>query len=147
MSINLELIKIVNDTLAKLPPAARAKIEGFWRSQGVQEHEGTLIPPVFKLADLGKSSTCAETDGVIFNFRRAFVEQAPETILQICIAHELAHAYRATEFDMPLNDATAYGYTSHDKEEDEAHTLIAEWGFDHYALIAWIEQNKCKLGL
>jgi hypothetical protein len=147
MSIDMQLINVFNNTLAALPNLERSKIEGFWKSQGVQEHNGRLVPAVRKLQDLGKGSVCANTDGVVFSFKSAFVDQAPEEILKICIAHELAHARRAAEFDMPPNDATAYGYTSHEKEEDTANTLMKAWGFDHAKLITWLQENVGRIGL
>jgi hypothetical protein len=147
MSIDWRLIEIFNTTLASLPPAARKKIETFWRSQGVQENGGQFSLPIRKLPNLGSKSQCANTDGVIFNFKSALVDQAPEAMLRIAIAHELTHAYRSAELGMPLNEATAHGYTSRDKEEDEANRLMKNWGFDPAPLLNWLTEHKDALDL
>jgi len=143
----MNLHRVFTETLATLPPATRAKIEAFWRKQRVPEHDGRLVPVVLKKPNLGVGSLCANTDGVIFNFKSAVVDQAPEDILRICIAHELAHAYRAAELCMPLNDATAYGHSSRNCEEGAADKLTKEWGFDRARLLDWLAQNETALGL
>jgi len=147
MIIDLNLCKSFSETLTALPSSVQSQIKDFWRKQGVSVHAGEPVPAVCKVAALRLDSTCASTDGVFFFFKSTVVEQAPEDILKSCIAHELAHAYRAAQFGKPLDQAIAMGYTSHDQEEKEANKLMAEWGFDRCKLLNWLGENQEKLHL
>jgi hypothetical protein len=147
MSIDLQLHKVFTETYATLPSAVRSKIESLWARHSVLRDGESFIPAVFKEPVLKKRDRCAGTEGVLFFFKSSVVDQAPEDILKILIAHELAHAHTAAELGMPLDQAEACGLISPDKEEAAANKLMKEWGFDHAKLIRWLQQNERTLGL
>ncbi len=90
---------------------------------------------------------CGQTDGLIFRFKAVVVDSAPDDVLKVLIAHELAHAYRAAEVGRPFPEASLVLETTESQEEDATNKLIAEWGFNLCALLQWLEQNAEKLRL
>jgi hypothetical protein len=92
-------------------------------------------------------SLCGQSDGLIFRFKAAVVDQAPDEILRILIAHELAHAQRAAEVGRPFPEAALARGTSEQEEEQAANALLAQWGFNLNTLLQWLQDNEATLRL
>jgi hypothetical protein len=90
---------------------------------------------------------CGQTDGIVFRFKASVVDQAPDEMLKIVIAHELAHTYRAAEVGLPFPEAALALGTSEDEEEQAAIALQAEWGFEQGPLLQWLQANEAALGI
>jgi hypothetical protein len=82
-----------------------------------------------------------QTDGLVFRFKTAIVDQAPDNLLKALMAHELAHAYRAAEAGCPFPQASLVLGTTEAQEEDAANELMVEWGFDRHALLRWLAES------
>ena len=69
------------------------------------------------------------------------MDNAPDDILKILIAHEIAHAFRAA---MRLQGKIPQE-TNPDAEENTANALQEGWGFSRNRLLEWLGQNEAAL--
>jgi hypothetical protein len=136
-----QLRRLFDQTLDGLPEDDRLQIIALWEKHGIRsEMENGArryfpeIRMVGEFVDL--PMRFAQTDGIKFDFKSIAVDKAPDDILQGMIAHELAHAHRVAEFNMPFFEAR-----TEKEEEDVAIERAGTWGFPADPVNQWIEEN------
>lgn len=149
-----QLREVFNVTFDALPLTVRSKIEVLWHKNGVEREGGNdsghFIIPIVKQATLASRSQAAQTDGIFFFFKAAVADLAPDDVLKILMAHELAHAHRLAEVGCPLPEASLILGTTAEavqREEAAANALVAQWGYDRNALLLWLQANEVALDL
>ena len=129
-------------TWRRLGNDVRTSLLDYWRDPDIV-YMSQLIFPTIEVLDEWSGrrefdlARCSK-NGHHFRFWAPAVDAMPDHLVQTLIAHELAHAYRASVgiFVMdPDNPATA-----HEDRTDELDTrrlLCDEWGFDDTELDDW----------
>ena len=146
MRTDEQLRAVFNATFDELPEDVRISIEELWRDFKVEREvggqPGRFRPSVLKQAVLSETpSLTGETNGLFFRFKSSVVDTAPDDVLKILIAHELAHAARAAQRVQGLIPPQ----TTVDAEENAANALQKDWGFGREELLLWLGENIIAL--
>ena len=114
------------------------------------------ICPEFELTNWwsqqnGRTFAACFQRGHVIRFWSPLIDLLPEELVEIVVAHELAHTYLAVvgnTYEMTPDDWKAYSQGgvayAWDDEELDVQEVMECWGFDEDALDRWIADNRSE---